>query len=246
MLQMERIEILMKYLEDHKYATVKQIAKDIYMSETTVRRDLKYLQDQNAIQRRYGGAMLVSHLHQTIPIDFRIHENIREKNIIADKAVSLIKPGDTVCLDESSTTAYLAERIDPQMRITVVTYSIRIMMTLSRKNVTTYCTGGLYNPVTTSLNGKHVENFISGFNANTAFFSSTCVSDDGIISDSTENNVYNKQAMLKNAQTRVFLCDHTKFGQTSMRTVCRLEDVDCAISDSPWPETLRDKIKRTL
>lgn len=246
MLQMERIEILLKYLETHKYATVKQIAKDIYMSETTVRRDLKVLQDQNAVQRRYGGAMLISHSHQTSPIDFRIHENLREKHAIADKAVQLIKPGDTVFLDESSTTSCLAERLEPQMRLTVVTYSVRTVMALSRKNITTYCTGGLYNPITTSLQGRAVEDFFAGFNANIAFFSATCVSDDGIISDSAEGNVYSKQTMLKNAQTKVFLCDHSKFGQTSMRTVCRLEDVDYAVTDGDWPEQLRKRLKQAL
>lgn len=142
MLLLERIQIITDYLKEHNYATVKQIAKDVHMSETTVRRDLNYLENQNVVKRNYGGAMLVSHLHQTVPFDLRVHENEREKEIIAQKAVSLINAGDTVYLDESSTTCSLIDYLDPKSNITVVTSSLIATIFLSRKNICTYCTGG--------------------------------------------------------------------------------------------------------
>lgn len=246
MLLLERVQIITDYLKEHNYATVKQIAKDIHMSETTVRRDLNYLENQNVVKRNYGGAMLVSHLHQTVPFDLRVHENEREKDIIAQKAVSLIKAGDTVYLDESSTTCALIEYLDPKSNITVVTSSLIATIFLSRKNICTYCTGGLFNPVTSSFQNRYTEEFFSKFNANIAFFSATCVSESGRITNSLENNVYIKQSILANAETTVFLCDHTKFDKTSLATVCTLSDVDCAVSDVPWPDHLKRLIKFAL
>ena len=65
MLQFERTGILQEYLEKHHSATVKQIAKDIHMSETTVRRDLAYLEKQHIVRRSYGFAVLLKYQNNT-------------------------------------------------------------------------------------------------------------------------------------------------------------------------------------
>lgn len=246
MLQMERLQILIGYLAEHNYATVKQIAKDIYMSETTVRRDLSYLQKQNVVRRSYGGAVLVSNVKQTTPFDFRVTENKAAKTAIAKKAVSLIRAGDTVFMDESSTVCCLADCLDAAMELTVVTNGMRIMSILRRKNVKAYCTGGLYDPVIDSFKGRHAENFFNGFNADIAFFSTTALSSTGIISDTFEDNVYIKQAMLKNAARTVYLCDEAKFDKTCAYTVCNISDVDVAVTDGTWNAPLLPLIKCAL
>ena len=246
MLLMERVKIITEYLSEHEYATVKQIAADVPMSETTVRRDLKYLEERNAVKRNYGGAALVSHLHKTVPFDFRAREHAREKELIAEKAALLIHAGDTVFLDESSTTCALAEILDEKQDVTVITPSMAAAAVLGGKNIRTYCAGGLYDPVTSSFRGRMTEEFFSAFNANVAFFSATCVSENGRITDSRESGAYLKRALLKNAEKKVFLCDGSKFGKTSLATVCTLAEIDAVVSDVPLPEALKDTVALSL
>ena len=155
MLQFERTGILQEYLEKHHSATVKQIAKDIHMSETTVRRDLAYLEKQHIVRRSYGFAVLLKYQNNTLPFLLRMQDNRKEKNIIAQKAVGLVKTGDTLIMDESSTTSLIANLLDPSMDLTVFTTSLIIANILAEKRIRTYCTGGLIQSNTFSFSGKY-------------------------------------------------------------------------------------------
>ena len=53
-----------------------------------------------------------------------------------------------------------------------------------------------------------------------------------------EENVIRK-AMIKHASKKVFLCDSTKFGKTSLFHLCSLNDVDYIISNHTIPENVK-------
>lgn len=231
MLKMERINILLDYLYKHSYAPVKKIAKEIYMSETTVRRDLAYLETQNMVKRNYGGAILNAHYNKTLPFDIRLKENELNKQQIAEKAVSLIKQGDTIFLDESSTTCSLINYLRPEMELTIVTNSIRAINQLSEKNIRTYCTGGLLHPITMSFHGTYAEKTLENINGNLFFFSTSGMSSEGFISDRVEDNAKIKLLMLRRAAKSAYLCDCTKFDSNFLASVCHISDVTYFITD---------------
>ena len=59
MLKLERQEELLRLLADGHVVTVRRLAKQMYTSEATVRRDLKRLEEMNLVRRTYGGAVLL-------------------------------------------------------------------------------------------------------------------------------------------------------------------------------------------
>ena len=103
----EQIDRLLKIIEENGYATVKYIAKAVYASESTVRRQLAELEHMGLVVRSYGGAELKKDSINT-PIEMRLQKNHRQKDAIAKKAAELIKENSTVFIDASSTSLHMA------------------------------------------------------------------------------------------------------------------------------------------
>ena len=74
------------------------------------------------------------------------------------------------------------------------------------------------------------------FHADIVFFSARALGDDGRIYDCYEDEIFIRRAMIKNAKTKVFLCDDTKFGRTSPHYLCSLEETDYVASNQPLPD----------
>ena len=65
-----------------------------------------------------------------------------------------------------------------------------------------------------------------------AFFSAKSLSNDGIISDCSREEVTVRNSMLKNSAKKIFLCDSEKFGTRSTYKQCSLSEIDYLISEN--------------
>lgn len=246
MLQLERSEKILNYLESHHAATIKQIAADIHMSETVVRRGLAVLEKQHIVRRSYGFATLLKYRSNTLPLSLRIQDNRKEKSIIAQKAVSLLEAGDTVFLDESSTTGQFASLIDPALDLTVITNSLMTANILAEKRIKTYCTGGLLLFDTLSFTGKYADPLLQTIYADKCFFSSSGITESGLICDKMIENSSSKRLMIDHSEQKIFLCDHTKFNGGYPYVIASVTEIDCLVSDALPPDSLAEKIKRII
>lgn len=246
MLQPERTKLLVEYLEKHRSAPVKQIAKDLYMSETTVRRDLSVLEKQHIVRRSYGFAVLLKYGNNTLPLSMRMFDNRKEKAAIARKAAATVREGSVLFIDESSTSGLVAEHLDPTLDLTVVTSSLTAAGILADKRIKTYCTGGLVLPDTGSFAGGYAEPLLNSVNADVCFFSASGVTETGCICDKMEENARIKRLMLSRAARKVFLCDHTKFGASFPFVAADAADIDCLITDTDPPEPYRALFKEIV
>ena len=60
MLYTERHNQILRYLETHNSVTVQELAKSLYASPSTIRRDLSELESMGFLQRVHGGAVLTT------------------------------------------------------------------------------------------------------------------------------------------------------------------------------------------
>ena len=84
------------------------------------------------------------------------------------------------------------------------------------------------------LSGTESYKTVTSLQVDILFFSSQSLDDEGIISDSTEEENYLRSLMIQSAKKAVFLCDSAKFHTHSLYTLARLEDIDVAIFDKPY------------
>ena len=103
----EREREIMDLLAQNRYATVEYLAEKIHISPSSIRRDLKKLEMEGLITRSYGGAEIKKSINRQIPYFLRSHKNTKEKNFVAQIASSLVKSGDVVFLDSSTSTYFM-------------------------------------------------------------------------------------------------------------------------------------------
>ena len=227
----------LNFLEKRQFASVAEISDALFVSPSTTRRILEHLQDKGLITRTHGGAKLNMVNNFTPSFTFRIHQNSFEKKKIALSAIKLIKNGDVIFLDGSTSAFCVAEYLKEFDNIRVITNGIDTLTLLSKNKITAYSTGGQVsseNPAV--LVGRYSEDVICNFRADIAFFSAQSMDNNGEIYDCFENEVFIRRAMIRNAKTKVFLCDSTKFGKVSPYRVCSLNDVDYVASNRTMPD----------
>ena len=80
------------------------------------------------------------------------------------------------------------------------------------------------------------ESFVRSVSADILFFSSQGISEDGEISDVSEEETSIRKVMLSRAKYKVFLCDSEKIGVTRPFTVCNKDDINKIICNEklPW------------
>lgn len=236
----EREKYILEKLLKKKKVTVKELAKELYASEPSIRRDLKSLEKQMLIKRIHGGAILeeLNSSYTKIPFVIRELENYDAKSIIAKKAAELVKDGDVIMLDASSSAYAMIPFLAQKSSITVITSGVKALMLLSEFGINAYSTGGHLLPTCLSLVDGDSFSMISKYNADIAFFSCRGLSSDGILTDfSIEENLV-RQRMIEQSKKAVLLCASEKFNKTYLHNLCSIHNIDCVISEIEFSEEL--------
>ena len=231
---------ILEILQNNQYVTIDELAHKLFISTSTVRRKLDVLQKKGLITRTHGGAQLNDENNFFPSFTFRVHQNSFEKKKIALAAIKLIKNGDLIFLDGTTSAFFIAEYLSEFKNIRVITNGVDTLSLLAKNNITAYSTGGLIQEANRSvLVGHYAEEMIKNFHADIAFFSAQSVNNDGEIYDCFEEENVIRKAMIKHATKKVFLCDSTKFGKTSLFHLCSLNDIDYIISNHDIPNGIQ-------
>ena len=226
----EQIDRLLKIIEKNGFATVKYIARTVYASESTVRRQLTTLERMGLIVRSYGGAELKKDSTNT-PIEMRLQKNHKQKDIIAKRAAELITENSTVFIDASSTCLHMAPYLADKKHITVYTYSARLCDILAEYGLKdVYCLGGLYKATSKVFIGEYAVDMAQKVFYDYFFFSSSGFS-DGTVFDYSKDETHIRRAILPNAEIKYFLCDSGKFGKRSANILCKKTELTGIITE---------------
>lgn len=235
---------ILNILQSNQYASIDELSQALFVSPSTVRRKLNALQNKGLINRTHGGAQLNDQNNFTPSFTYRVHQNSFEKKKMALAAIKLIKDGDLIFLDGTTSAFFIAEYLSEFQNIRVITNGIDTLSLLAKYGVSAYSTGGYVNKENRSvLIGHYAENMIEKFHADIAFFSAQSVDVNGNIYDCFEDENVLRKAMINNASKRVFLCDSTKFGKTSPFYLCGLNEVDFIVSNHELPDWIEPEHK---
>ncbi|MDI6600774.1 DeoR/GlpR family DNA-binding transcription regulator [Calorimonas adulescens] len=231
----ERRIRIMDIINSGKTVTVEELSKMLDVSESTIRRDLKYLEGKGLIHRTHGGAM------NPLPTNYeptfleKKEEMIDEKKAIGRKAASLIEDGDTVIIDSGTTTMEIVRNLSVN-RAKIVTNSPHAAIELQyRQGIEVILTGGMLRYETQALVGPIADELIQRIKADKAFIGTNGITLDGF----TTPNVVEaatKRNMVRNAEKVYIVADSTKFNKASFMRFADLDEVDCIITDSKLPE----------
>ena len=237
----EREKEILKLLLAKKKITVNELSNLLFTSESSIRRDLARLENQQLVKRIHGGAIIEENSISTLKIPFvmRELEQSDAKIKIAKQAVEYINDYDVIFLDASSSAYSLVPFLAVKNHLTVITSGTKTLVKLGEYGIKAISTGGELLPSCQSLVGEEAYRTIESFNANSVFFSCRGLSDDGFLTDisDSENNVRRK--MIAHSKNAYLMCASNKLGQKYFHNLCTVKDISKVICDTPLPEHLK-------
>ena len=232
----ERKLAILSYLKKNNLATFRELAKAVYASESSVRRDVKVLECEGYVKQTYGGVVLASYVNGIVPVKLRESENAAIKDALAETAVKHVFDGATLLLDGSSTVRRMVKYLSNFSNLRIITNNYKLFSDAEGFSGTLYSTGGRYDSRNKIFIGSVAEEFLHGITADVMFFSCQALSDDGEITDVSEEETSLRKVMLSRAKKKIFLCDSSKVGKKQTFKLCTKDDVDEIICDKklPW------------
>ncbi len=215
----ERQKEILEILYQRGRATVRELARALFVTEMTIRRDLTEMEKGGFLRRYRGGAILKINVGE-MPITERLLLDRKEKEELAQKCTDFLGDGMTVFIDSSSTCQYVIPHLAGYKNITVVTNSIRALLTLGKLHVFSILIGGEYYEQDMCTVGAFAEEYAKNLNVDVAFFTTAAFSCDGIISDFDPKQTMIRKFMMKNAKKSVFLFEKEKIGKKYLYTLC--------------------------
>lgn len=245
MLPVARKSKIKELVLEKKSVSVSELAKMFSVTEETIRRDLKYLEDEGVLIRTYGGAFIQDGVENDINVDIRETIFVENKEKIAIKCAELIHHGDSIFLDASTTSLFISAKIRNK-RVTVITNSLKVANTLAdSESVRLITVGGLLSSKSMSFLGRSALNSLQGFFVDKAFISCRSVSIEHGVTDSNEQQAELRQLAIKRANKVFLVADHTKFNKTSFATIGSFDEIDYIVVDKKlddvWHSFLTDQ-----
>lgn len=244
MLALERQRQIVRTVEQEGAARVTDLARRFGVTEETIRRDLTVLEDAGQVTRSHGGVLPARPDRAEVPHRQRETLNEAAKTQMAGEALRRIADGDTILLDASSSALFLA-RLLPDRPMTVVTNSVMVVYALAEhRNIRLLSTGGQFASASMSFTGPLAERNLREYHVGKLFFSCAGVDLQRGLSDPNDATAQMKQQMLKMADARILLADHSKFNVRALSAVGRLDEVTEIITDGGTDAALCEAIRR--
>ena len=227
----EREEAILNYLQKHKEADIYELCSALYVSESTMRRDLARLNMAGKIIRTHGGAAYRNELGENLPLLMREKENPEAKTIIGKKCIELINDGDTIMVDGSSTALALLQALGDKKSIVVITNSAKAPTVLAKTKIKTIVTGGELSSDAFVYVGNYTESFLRLFNADICFFSVRTLTPDGMLTDNAIEENAVRSVMMSQSNKTVLMLHSDKVDKPCMCNLCSLDNIDYVVSE---------------
>lgn len=241
MLQDERHEIILKQLRAKHAVKVTSLAKELGISESTIRRDINELHQVGKLKRVFGGAVSLAGDMASAKTDVaaRAVVNVHEKECIAEFAATMINDHDFVFIDAGTTTEKMIDYLEKKS-VTYVTNGIVHARRLIQKGFNAYIIGGLLRPSTEAAVGASAIESIKKYNFTKCFMGTNGVDIERGFTTPDMGEAAVKTEAMRQSYIAFILADHTKFGLISSVTFAALDDA-CIITNKAVDGKYRER-----
>jgi len=226
------------------FASLPDLAGELNVSESTVRRDLDYLEDSGVARRTHGGGVFYTGPSPKLS-HFDLKQSVEwdKKRQIATEAAKLIEDGDTVLLDGGSTTYELARALAGRP-LQVVTNSLPVAMLFSSSDtVDLVLVGGYVHRRTGVSMGPYANQMLAELSVRRAVLSVAGINERGYF-NSNLLLVETERAMMNAADEVIVVADSTKFGRTCLSHLSELGKAHVLVTDGDirphWQQALSE------
>ncbi|MCH4143836.1 DeoR/GlpR family DNA-binding transcription regulator [Acetobacter peroxydans] len=235
-MSLKRQNAIMQAVRARGTCSITDLAAELDVSTETIRRNIPPLLATGVLARFHGGVMLPEGREEP-PFQRRMHINYAAKKTVAACVRAHIQDGDSLILDNGTTSAYVAEALQNHSNLTVITHSVQIAYRLSARNGNrVFMAGGELSGEDGTATGPSVISFIRQFQVRYAILSVAGIGLDGEFGNFHLFEADFAQAALQQAQEAWIIADESKFGREAPVKVCQLGAVDAIVTSAPPPE----------
>jgi len=229
---------IIKIVRTRGSCSIGELARQLDVSDETIRRNVKVLSANGLLEKVRGGVM-VPHAVSEPAFPFRMSENKEAKQRIAATIAGLVQDGDSLILDNGSTTAYIAQALTSHQNLFVVTNSVVIANILAiRPGNRVFMAGGELRNHDGGAFGPEALDFVKNFEVGRAIFSSAAIHPEkGFLVHHLCEAEFARAIVARSERTYV-AADSSKFGRRAPLRMCEPSDVDELITDTAPPSDL--------
>src|SRR5947208_352784 len=231
-------------------ASVAQLSQLLSVSEATVRKDLAVLESEGRLLRTHGGASTGrppgAGMRSRNELAFEVRERLQvaEKAAIGRAAADLVKDGDSIALDASTTALHVARNLTSRNELTVLTNGIRIAAELAGlPGITVLMPGGVLRWEAFSLVGEWGDAILQRVHIQTAFVGAVGFTLDQGLTDVNAGEAEFKRLLVEAARKVVAVIDHSKWDRVAFTTFCPTERLDLVITDMAAPADMVEAVR---
>lgn len=238
----ERRSQILRITEESGFVSLQRLVTEVGASESTIRRDLEFLDAAGLIQRTRGGASFLGDSQS----DFDARRSLAsvQKQQIARRTADLIAAGETVLLDGGTTTLEVARHLSGKS-LQVLTNSLPIAsLLMNRSEIELIFIGGYVYPKTGVALGEQSVEALKKMHATRLVMSTGGITAEGLF-NSNALLVETERQMIRTADRVTLVADSSKFGQRALSHLCTLGDVHEVVTDDgitdEWRQVMESK-----
>jgi DeoR/GlpR family transcriptional regulator of sugar metabolism len=238
----ERQRHIARLIEEHGRVRVADLATRFGVSTVTIRKDLEALERDGALVRTHGGALASDRNRAERAFEIRERFQRDEKDAIGALAASLVRDGESIALDASTTALAMARHLKAQgawANLTVITNGLRIASELAGSaGITVVMPGGFVRWEALSVVGPLGDGLFRKVNVGKAFMGAAGFNLSAGLSDATPEEAQIKRLMVAGAHEVIAIVDHTKWERAAFATFCRTDEITTVLGDVAAPAAM--------
>jgi DeoR family transcriptional regulator, fructose operon transcriptional repressor len=233
---------LRELIRSQGFVSIPDLRSALDVSESTIRRDLDYLESEGEAQRTHGGVFFTGGAASLRMFEDRRSSQWEKKRQIAIEASRLIENHDTVLLDGGSTTYELARQLVGRP-LQIVTNSLPLAnLFASSDRADLVLLGGYVHSRTGVSLGPYANQMLASLNVQKAVLSIAGADHRGYY-NSNLLLVETERAMMNCADQTIVVADSSKFGKSSLAKLCGLDEVQMVVTDDGLSDVWRTSIQ---
>jgi DeoR family transcriptional regulator of aga operon len=240
----QRHHLILEKLRENGQVSVQKLSDEMDVSEVTIRKDLKALEDRSLLFRTHGGAALENPYAGDRSVSEKEEISVTEKSKIADYAARMVSDDDSIIIASGTSVLALARSLHPQRRLTVVTSALNVAIELTKfPQIEVIQLGGILRHSSASVVGHYAEIILQDVTCNLLFMGVDGIDMEVGLTTTSLPEARLNQKMIEVAQKVVVLADSSKFGRRGMAKICPLEEVDEIITNAGIPEKIKSELE---
>ena len=242
----ERRKFILDNIFQNGFVRVADLADALKVTQTTIRKDLTYLEGQGLLYRAYGSALPTTAQVMDISLNTKKLINFKKKQKIAMKAIAMLQENDSIIMGAGSTVEVMAELLKPKGRLNVVTPAVNVSMALGdMSGVSVMQLGGILYGNSLCVIGSETKNQLKNLHCNKMFFGVDGIDPEFGVTCATieEAELLNQMTTISNSV--IVLADSSKIGYKGFGRICECSDLDILITDSGISDEARKAIEKT-